>query len=159
MPNGYADMEEYLLPRLRATARSEASAYVLREWETTWEGDLAGAVIDAIEHLPARKVKQLRDWLDQVPLFSEWKKLERRGWEMDKFWPDDVLAREGDRFAVFVPDEKSVVHSFEKRGYAFDEEIEPIAAGAGAREVNYIGTNKRVRPGRTAYVFLIESVL
>jgi len=159
MPNGVSEMEEYILPRLRATDDSEASAYVLGEWETTWEGDLGGAILDAIEHLPARKVRQLRDWLDQLPAFSEWKKLERQGWEMDKFWPDDVLAREGDRFAVFVPDEEAVERSFERRGYGFDEEVEPIAAGAGAREVSFVGTNMRVRPGRTAYVFSVESVL
>ncbi len=73
MPNGVHDFEEFLLPRLEATADSDASEYVVREWKTTWEGDLGEAVIDAIEHLPARKTKLLRDWVAQAPSYSDWK--------------------------------------------------------------------------------------
>jgi hypothetical protein len=155
MPNGVHDFKEFLLPRLKATADSEASEYVLREWKTTWAGDLGEAVIDAIEHLPTRKTKLLRDWVEQAPNYSDWKALEREGWEMEKLWPDTVLAREGDRFAVVPP--KGIDpfgQAVEGRDYR-----RAIAAGAGACEIHYVGANKRIRAGRIALVYNVISVL
>jgi len=151
MPNGVQDFKEFLLPRLKATADSEASEYVLREWKTTWGGDLGEATIDAIEHLPARKTKLLRDWVAQAPNYSDWRALEREGWEIEKLWPDTALAHARDRFAIFLLGDD--------RPESFHDYLDAIAAGAGASEVSYIGTNKRIRPGRVAYVFDVMSVL
>lgn len=155
MPNGVHDFEEFLLPRLKATASFEASEYVLREWKMTWEGDLGEAVLDAVDHLPARKTKLLRDWVVQAPSYSDWKTLEREGWEMEKLWPDTALAREGNRFAVIVPkDIDPFGQAVEGKDYR-----RAIAAGAGACEIHYVGANKRIRPGRVALVYNVVSVL
>jgi hypothetical protein len=153
MSNGVHHFEEYLLPRLEATRSSEASEYVLREWRTTWEGDLGSAVIDAIEHLPARKTRMLRDWVTQVQNFSDWKTLEREGWTIDTFWPASKLPRVGDRFAILLPEG---VYLEPISWVKFEG---AIAAGAGASEIKYEGSNKRMWPGHIGYVFTVVSVL
>ena len=146
MPNGAGrEFEEMLLPRLEETARDEASAYVL---EARRHGDdLGTAVIDAVESLPARKTRRLRSWVDQATAFSEWKALERQGWEIERFWANAGLAPSQGRFAIFTPDDQDLPGRFTI------SIADAVAAAVGASFIEFVGTNKRIRPGRTAYIF------
>lgn len=145
------DFEEFMVPYLEETEDDESTRVV----HELWDGRrLEDAALDAIESLPAKKTRRLRAWVAQASSYSEWKLLEREGWEMERFWPQTTLAREGDRFAVIPPE------GIDPFGQAVegDEYCRAIAAGAGAWKIHYVGANRRIRPGRTALIYTVTSV-
>lgn len=149
MSNGdSAAFREMLLPRLEATSRDEASTLVL---EACRAGeDLGTVVIDVIQVLPAQKTRRLRAWVDQATDYVDWMRLERSGWEIEKFWQGTLAPRDG-RFAVFTPGDEDIRNIMAV--------IPVLAAAVGASDLSYIGPNKRIREGRIARIFGVAKTI
>lgn len=151
MSNGnLKGFERMMLPRLEATARDEASEFVLYAYKHG--DDLGVAVAEAIESLPTRATKRLREWTEQTEIFFDWLPFEEDGWEIVKLWRGTFAPMNG-RFAVVAPEGEELEWPEE----SLNEDIVSAAADAGGAD--YVGTNKRVRPGRIAYVFHVTKTI
>ncbi|HYX21704.1 MAG TPA: hypothetical protein VFA98_12740 [Thermoanaerobaculia bacterium] len=149
MSNGdSAAFRELLLPRLEATSRDEASTLVLEAYRAG--EDLGTVVIDVIQVLPAQKTRRLRNWVDQATDYVDWIALERQGWEIERFWQGPFAPRDG-RFAVFTPGDEDIRNIMSI--------LPALAAAVGAWDLSYIGPNKRIREGRTAWIFGVNKTI
>ena len=81
---------------------------------------LADAVLDAIESLPARKTRELRQWVDDWEAWEEWDGFKSKGWHIQKSGDNVYL-----RGPSLSPGKKPSMSA--------------IAVGAGVRAVKFGG--------------------
>jgi len=142
-PRDYLSYKRYI-ERWLDSSRSDVAAFIREEVAVTWNGDVAMAVADALEHqerFPDRDTEELDRVQDLYESWCEWlDDWEPKGWQIDV---------SGSNVTLTAPN-GSEWKGLWRRGSHPSDDV--IAAAAGVLSVKFKGAESGFDPPEVTYV-------